>query len=440
MRRPLLLAGALTALLLLSAASCGNDTKDISTAPVGRADVVEVVDAPASIVARAAATLTAPADGTLTRLAVTSGQAVRKGQVVAVVSSPAAQKRLRDAKKALDAAKRSGGGGVNISLGSASQQLDKSAAQAFDQARAAVDYITDPQIKAALLAQITAGERQYKAAAQAVDSAVRGVQRGVQSLGSAMSALGAAQRLQAQQAYDLAKATVDALTLKAPMAGVVQLGGINAGPSTSGDLTDLLNAAGGGQLSAPSTGSAPAGVAQTVPEGSQISAGTAVLTVVDVSELGLVADVDETDVLLVKPGIAADVELDAATGIRYPATVSSVDVLPTANARGAVAYRVRLTLAPPTGDLPTPRPGMNAVAHLKVREAADAVAVPAAAVFSAEGQDMIWVRRPDGQAERRPVRTGVAGTDLIQITDGVQPGDRIVVHGADLVQVGDKLP
>jgi RND family efflux transporter MFP subunit len=153
-----------------------------------------------------------------------------------------------------------------------------------------------------------------------------------------------------------------------------------------------------------------------------------------------VADVDETDILLVKPGIAAEVELDAATGVRYPATVATIDVLPTANARGAVAYRVRLTLAPPTGDMPTPRPGMNAVAHLKVREASSAVAVPAAAVFRTEGQDMVWVRRTDGQAERRPVTIGVSGTDLIQITNGLNPGDRIVIHGADLVRVGDKLP
>lgn len=442
MRRPLLLAGAVVVLVALSAASCGKNDKDISTAEVGRADVVEVVDAPASVIARAAATLTAPADGTLARLAVNPGDQVAKGQVVAVVDSPSARKRMQDAKKALDAAKRSGGGGVNLNLGTASRRLDEAAAEAFDQARAAVAYITDPQLKTVLLAQIAAGEKQYQAAAKAVDSAVRGVQRGVQSLGSAMSALGAAQQMQAQQAYDLAKTTVAALTLRAPIAGVVQLGGasVPGGSAVPSDLTDLLNAAGGGQLTAPASGSAPAGVEQTVAVGGLVSAGTAVATVVDVSELGLVAEVDETDVLLVKPGIDAEVELDAATGVRYPARVASIDVLPTANARGAVAYRVRLTLAPPTGDMPTPRPGMNAVAHLKVREATGAVAVPAAAVFTADGQDMIWVRRPDGQAERRPVTIGVSGTDLIQIVSGVQAGDRIVVHGADLVQVGEKLP
>lgn len=436
----MVLAGAVTVLVALSAASCGNDDEGIATAEVGRADVVEIVDAPASVVARAAATLTAPAEGTLARLAVTAGDQVAKGQVVAVVDSPTAQQRLRDAKKALDLAKRStGGGGVRVDLSGSAKHLDEAAAKAFDQARAAVAYIADPALKKALLAQVDAAEQQYAAASKAVTSAVRGVQRGLQSIGSAMSALGAAQKLQAQQAYDLAKATVDALTLRAPIAGVVQLGGASA-PATSGiDLSSLLGAAGGGQT--PSTGGTASipGVSQTVPEGGLVTAGTAILTVVDVSELGLVAEVDETDILLVKPGLDAEVELDAATDVRYPSRVASIDVLPTANARGGVAYRVRLTLTPPAG-APTPRPGMNAVAHLRVRQANSAVAVPAAAVFTAEGQVLTWVRGPDGKAERRPVSVGVSGEDLVQITDGLQPGDRVVVRGTDKVHPGDELP
>ncbi|NUT34839.1 MAG: biotin/lipoyl-binding protein, partial [Hamadaea sp.] len=234
----MVLAGAVIALVALSAASCGGEDDGIVTAEATRADVVEVVEAPASVIAKSAATLTAPAEGTLARLLVTSGDQVSKGQTVAIVDSPSAQQRLRQAKEALDLAKRSGGGGARVNLGSAARHLDDAAAQAFDQARQAVDHIKDPQLKAVLLAQITAAEQQYATAAKAVDAAVRGVQRGIQSLSSAMSTLGAAQRLQARQAYDLAKAAVDALTLRAPIAGVVQLGGASSGGS--GLPTDLL--------------------------------------------------------------------------------------------------------------------------------------------------------------------------------------------------------
>lgn len=444
MRRPLVAFSVVVATLGLTAASCDSETSGIVVAEVVRATVTEVVDAPASVAARAAATMTAAADGTLAKLLVAPGEQVTKGQVLAIVDSPSAQARLTQAKQALAAASRSSGGGVKLNLGS-SGHLDAAAAEAFAQARSAAEHIAEPALRAALLAQIAAAEQNYRAASKAVATAVGGISRGLSSLGSAMSALGAAQRLQAQQAYDLAKSTVDALTLKAPISGIVQLGGVSAAPGGS-SITDLLGGLTGG--APPSTGGAqastPAGVEQNVPVGGLVTAGTAIATVVDVSALSLVAEVDETDILLVRPGIAAEAELDAATGATYTAAVQAIDVLPTSNSRGAVAYRVRLTLGAGTfadgTPAPTPRPGMSAVAHLSVREARDTVSIPSAAVFSVDGRDAVWVRGPDGKAARRDIRIGVSGTESVQVLDGLQPGERIVVKGVDKVHSGDSLP
>src|SRR5690606_36793455 len=133
----------------------------------------------------------------------------------------------------------------------------------------------------------------------------------------AASAIGAAQRVQASQAYELAVATVEALTLRAPFDGVVQLGGTAGGDAAVvPDLEALLGAATGG---APA---AAAGVAGTDPApvvGAPVRAGTPLLTVVDMDPPTLLAEVDETDVLLVEPGVTAEVELDAAPGAVYPA-------------------------------------------------------------------------------------------------------------------------
>ena len=181
--------------------------------------------------ARAAATLTAPADGTLASLRVQPGQRVKRGQVLAVVDSPSAQQRLRQAKEALDARSAPAGASERAVLTSSRRGTDKAADEAFDAARKAAEKIADPQLRDALLTQVTSAQQQYAAAARSADQAVRAVQRGVSGLSSAVGALSAAQRLQAQQAYDLAKATVDALTLRAPIAGVVQLGG--TGPAAA---------------------------------------------------------------------------------------------------------------------------------------------------------------------------------------------------------------
>ncbi|MBQ0891578.1 efflux RND transporter periplasmic adaptor subunit [Micromonospora sp. U56] len=445
--RPRLLTALLAVVVLTgtTAASCGDDESTVALAPAGRAAVAEVIDAPATVTARAAATLTAPADGTVSSLRVQPGQRVRRGQVLAVISSPSAQERLRQARDALRAAERAGRGVGVGDLGTRRRGTDKAADEAFDAARDAAGKIADQKVRDALLAQVTSAQQQYAAAARTADQAVRSVQRGLAGLNSAVGALSAAQRLQARQAYDLAKATVDALTLRAPIGGVVQPGGTPAGGGT--DLSALL---GGGQVPAgidptaltPSRAGPPPGVDDAVVAGGRVTAGTPVLTIVDTGALGLLAEVDETDVLLVRPGLVADVELDAVTGASYAATVRSVDVLPTSSARGGVTYRVRLSLG--AGRLgegevaPAPRPGMNAVVHLRVREAADAVTVPASAVFSADGRDAVWLVR-DGRADRAQVTVGVQGQDLVQILDGVQAGDRVVVRGTDRVQDGQEV-
>jgi len=450
-RRTPLVALVIIGVLGLGTAGCEPSTAGIATDEVRRATVVEVVDVPAAVTARAVATLAAPAEGTLARLTVEPGAAVRAGDIVAVVDSPAAQKRLADAKAALDAARSSGGRPARIDLSGVQRQVDAAAAKSFADARAAAGQITDATVRAALLTHIDAAEQSYRSAAQTSQRLITQVQRGLASVGSALAALGAAQRIQAQSAYDLAKSTVDSLTLRAPIAGVVQLGGRSTGTTGTDPLSDLLGAVGGGLpagaasaagAGAGATGAGTPGVDDVLVVGDRVSAGTAIVTIVDVSELGLIGEVDETDVLLVAPDVTASVELDAAPGVLYEARVRTVDLLPTPSARGGVAYRVRLLFGnPPDGagsPPPNPRPGMSAVAHLRVRTATDAVAVPASAVFTSELGDAVWLVR-NGSAVRAQVRLGVQGEDLVQVLDGLTPGQRVVVSGADQVTTGLRL-
>ena len=212
-------------------------------------------------------------------------------------------------------------------------------------------------------------------------------------------------------------------------------------------LTDLLSAgAGSGATAAPRVaggGAALPGVDAAVPEGAVVSAGTPIVTIVDTGRLGLAAEVDETDVLLVKVGGAATVELDAAIGASYAATVRAIDLLPTTSARGGVSYRVRLDLGKGTYGAgraaPAPRPGMSAVVRLRVRQATDAVTVPASAVVSSDGRDTVWVVR-GGKAQRVPVTLGVQGEDTVEVSSGLSEGQQIVVAGVDRVSSGEEVP
>src|SRR5438874_1636855 len=339
-RAPLVALTAVAALLMLGASACTGNSSQVALGTADRGSVTEVVDASATVTARAAATLTAPSAGTLAALTVAPGQSVTAGQVVAVISAPAAQQQLNEASAALAAASGGGGGFRGTDLGAAQKKIDEAAAGAFAAAR--------------------------------------------------------------------------------------------------------QTAAGVGAAAAPQSGAAPTGpgIDTAVLVGTPVGAGTAIATVVDTSALGLLAEVDETDVLLVAPGVTAQVELDAAPGAGYDATVGSVDVLPTTSSQGGVAYRVRLSLGAGRYDdgrpAPTPRPGMSAVAHLAVREAQNAVTVPAAAIVRVDGHDNVWLVR-DGRAQRVQVSLGVQGPDRVQVVSGVAPGDRVVIKGADRVKTGQSL-
>ncbi|GIE51338.1 efflux RND transporter periplasmic adaptor subunit [Actinoplanes nipponensis] len=427
----------------LTAASCGDEPSGLTVGTATTGTVAEVVEASGSVTARAAATVSSPAEGTLAELRFDAGDRVSKGQVVAVIDSPAAERRLEQAARALDAASSGGvpAGAGTAGFTAARRSTDVRADKAFTAARDAAEKVTDPDLKTALLAQVNAAQQQYEAASDAAGAALRSVQRGVAGLSQAVNALGTAQRLQAQQAYDLAEAAVDALTLRAPVSGVVQLGGTATGGSSA--LTDLLaDPAAAAAAGAPAQAT-PAGVDSAVPRGAVVGAGTPILTIVDTGRLGLVAEVDETDVLLVQAGGKATAELDAATGATYQATVRAVDQLPTTSARGGVSYRVRLTLGrgryADGRAAPTPRPGMSAIVRLQVRQAADAVTVPASAVVSADGRDTVWTVR-GGKAQQVPVTLGVQGEDVVQVVSGVGAGQQIIVGGADQVSPGQRVP
>ena len=80
---------------------------------------------------------------------------------------------------------------------------------------------------------------------------------------------------------------------------------------------------------------------------------------------------------------------------------------------------------------------MSAVALLKVRTSKNVIAVPASAVFRADGRDQVWVVE-DGVAVERVVRLGAEGSDTIAIVSGLEKGETevYVVNFANADMVG----
>ncbi|WP_412516089.1 HlyD family efflux transporter periplasmic adaptor subunit [Actinomadura madurae] len=442
---PVLAAGALLA-GVLSACTGGGGDGGIRLGRVERADVSEVVEAPATVSARATAVLRSPAEGTIARLYVADGDPVDEGDVLAKISSPGAREQLAQALEADRSASAGGGVPEALDLSEFQRRTDRTARDGFAAARKIALRIPDLKERALVLAGITRAEGQYRTASAAARTAVARLNAGLGSVGATISSITAAQRVQTRAAVRTARRTVDALTIKAPFDGIAGLGGPAGGAPGLGDVLDRLpqgaRSQAGGLTGLGNLGGGAAKDASAIAAGAPVSGGDAVITVTDVSTLALTADVDETDVLQVAKGVEAEAEFDAVEGGTYEAEVTGVGVTPKESSGGGVTYKVTLALGRGAlaggGTAPRPKPGMSAVVNLKVRDVRNVLSVPSSAIVTSGRESVVWAVS-DGRAQRRVVGLGAEGDATVQITRGLREGESIVVRGADSVKQGQEL-
>ena len=62
-------------------------------------------------------------------------------------------------------------------------------------------------------------------------------------------------------------------------------------------------------------------------------------------------------------------------------------------------------------------------------------AVPAAAIVDDAGRPIVFVQREGETFERRAVTVTARSGDLVQVTAGLKPGERVVTKGAYLVRL-----
>ena len=72
----------------------------------------------------------------------------------------------------------------------------------------------------------------------------------------------------------------------------------------------------------------------------------------------------------------------------------------------------------------------DAPAGIETGAVRDRIVVPKAAVRTDADGTYVWVARDD-TAQRRPVKTGAETGDQIEITAGVNAGEKVVVRGAE---------
>jgi multidrug efflux pump subunit AcrA (membrane-fusion protein) len=437
-RRRLVVNGSLAALVLAGAgvayATVGPATTASATttrtSAVQRGTVIASVSASGNLALAATSSLAFGASGKVTEIDVKVGQNVTAGQVLAKIDPTQANLQLTEARQQLTVAQD------NLAK---AQDGPNSAQQALNEAQLNQDE------QAVSTAQAT-----YTADKCSASSTSQQCTQAKQSLNQAENSLTLLKAQQAESAYvdpstlaqdqeavtqaqasvNSAQTAASGTEITAPTNGtVLTIAGlvgssVSAGTTTTGASSSSSSSGSSGSGTGTGTGTGSSSSSGSSSSGSSSSSSSgAFITMADLSQLQVTADVSETDVASVQNGQSATVTLNA-TGASYPAQVQVVSPTSTV-VSNVVEYAVTLDLteAVPAGV----RPGQSAAISIVTGEASDALYVPSTAVTTAGGRSVVTVVGADGKETITPVTLGIVGTTDTQIVSGLTQGQNVLL-------------
>ncbi|MER3419993.1 MAG: hypothetical protein C4290_05485 [Chloroflexota bacterium] len=161
-----------------------------------------------------------------------------------------------------------------------------------------------------------------------------------------------------------------------------------------------------------------------VNEGDQVSASTAVVTLLDPNQVRIDATLDESSVAQVRAGQQVLITFDALPGQQFQGQVAVVTPAGTTQ-QGVVTFPVTVVFNPRGVTIPT---GATATLRIITERKDNVVAVPSRAIKVQGRTRTVDVILPDGKVESRPVQVGITGDNgLVEIVSGLQEGERVAI-------------
>ena len=163
-------------------------------------------------------------------------------------------------------------------------------------------------------------------------------------------------------------------------------------------------------------------------EGDRPSAGLMILEILDPTEKNIAVDFMVKDALLIKPGMKAEVN-DVDLGIRidnmevqkiHPKSFTVYSELGVEENR----QRVEINLPQPNQDLAF---GLKVNTRVLVEEAREALFIPQEAVYEKHLKKYVEVLQGKKAVEREVV-TGIEDNNNIEIKEGLEEGEKIILH------------
>lgn len=157
--------------------------------------------------------------------------------------------------------------------------------------------------------------------------------------------------------------------------------------------------------------------------------GGVLCTIAKLDQVILKLNITSQDIGFFKKGTTASININ---GKKIDGTVTLVPLAANPQTR---FFPVEVTFDNKDRDL---LPGMFITAEVDAREI-EGIIVPNEAIFYRNGINSIWTVTPEGKAKRNIVKLGVQTNNDVQVLEGIEAGETIMVEGQSRMNDGDKV-
>jgi len=176
------------------------------------------------------------------------------------------------------------------------------------------------------------------------------------------------------------------------------------------------------------------GIVNVLPaqNGLYLAVGDPVATVLDIDRVKVIVGIPETDVDAVRKIDRFEVIIEALNKKKISGSKNFLAVAPESQAQ---VYRLELEVGNKSGEI---LPGMFARVEIIKNEFPEALTIPLYAVISRDNKHFVFLEEGN-VAKLQEVSLGILDGWQIQITEGLAPGQRVIVVGQRSVDADQKL-
>jgi len=170
-----------------------------------------------------------------------------------------------------------------------------------------------------------------------------------------------------------------------------------------------------------------------ISEGSTVRQRQRIITLPDLSVMEVKTAVRESVLDSIREGMPATITVDAFPDRKYKGSVKSVAVLADPGEWHSTDVKLYTTIVTIDEEIQRLRPGMSAMVDIHVGRVEDAVSVPVQAIVEVAQENWCYVDA-NGQVDLRRVTVGKTNGKFVEIREGLEEGDRVVLNPESLVR------